>query len=72
MSAAGDGSPRVGQVDNNRLFLLMGLVGFAFARFALRASQMRSANQELKEQVQTWEGEGGNVADVPTVNLPGR
>ncbi len=72
MSAGGKGPLQVRRVDDSRLFLLVGLVGFAIARFALRASRRRSAERELKQQVQTWEDEGGNVPDVPTVRPPGR
>lgn len=49
------------------IFLLAGFLGFAI-RLALRTSRRRGARQELTEQVQTWEEEGGNVPDVPTVN----
>jgi hypothetical protein len=49
------------------IFLLAGLLGFAIARLALRMSRRRGSRQELTEQVQTWEEEGGNVPDVPTV-----
>jgi hypothetical protein len=34
---------------------------------ALRARRRGKDRRELKEQVQTWEDEGGNVPEVPTV-----
>jgi two-component system, NtrC family, response regulator HydG len=43
------------------------VLGSAMARLALRSSCRRGAKQELTEQVHTWEEEGGNVPDVPTV-----
>ena len=47
--------------------LLLGLAGAVIAWAVLRRSQRKSARRELREQVQTWEDEGGNVPDVPTV-----
>ena len=32
----------------------------------LRKNRGHAAHRELKEQVQTWEDEGGNVPEVPT------
>jgi len=54
-------------VSNGWLLLLVGLVGFAIVRFTQRESHGRSAKGELIKQIQTWEDEGGNVPDVPTV-----
>jgi hypothetical protein len=47
--------------------LLIGVAGAALGWLVLRQSRRRNARQELREQVQTWEDEGGNIPDVPTV-----
>lgn len=49
------------------MFLPAGLVGIAIAWYLLRKSHARGEKRVLKEQVQAWEDEGGNVPDVPTV-----
>jgi hypothetical protein len=49
------------------IFLVAVFVGLAMARLALRSSRRRGAKQEMTEQVHTWEEEGGNMPDVPTV-----
>jgi hypothetical protein len=50
------------------MLLLVGLVGFAIVRFTQRESHRRGAKGELMKQIQTWEDEGGNVPNVPTVS----
>jgi hypothetical protein len=42
-------------------------VAAAIAWYAWRARRRHDTRRELKAQVQTWEDEGGNVPDVPTV-----
>ena len=48
------------------MFFLVGLALIAIGRIASRQSSVRKEKESLKEQVQTWEDEGGNVAGVPT------
>jgi hypothetical protein len=43
------------------------LAGFAIAWFMLGESRKRGDRGQLKDQVHTWEDEGGNVPDVQTV-----
>jgi len=50
------------------VFLLAGLAIIAVAWYLAWRSRLQGEKQALKEQVQTWEDEGGNVPDVPTVN----
>ena len=40
----------------------------AIAWYAWSRTRRHTARKELKEQVQTWEDEGGNVPEVPTVS----
>ena len=49
------------------VFVLGGLAIIAVAWYAARLSRVRVEKQVLKEQVQTWEDEGGNVPEVPAV-----
>lgn len=51
------------------IWLVAGLAGVAVAAWYVQARSRRSGEKQvLKEQVQTWEDEGGNVPDVPTVS----
>ena len=50
------------------LVLLAGIAGFAITWFRLGDARRRGDRGQLKEQVQTWEHEGGNVPDVQTVS----
>lgn len=50
------------------LVLLAGFAGFAITRFMLSDERRHGERWHLKEQVQTWEDEGGNVPDVQTVS----
>jgi hypothetical protein len=43
------------------------LAGFAITWFMLGESRRRGDRGQLKQQVHTWEDEGGNVPDVQTV-----
>jgi len=52
--------------------LLLALAGVVVAWAVLRKSNRKGEKRELKEQVQAWEDEGGNVPDVPTVRPRGR
>ncbi len=47
------------------LLVLAPLAIIAIAWYAARHSRVRGEKQVLKEQVQTWEDEGGNVPEVP-------
>ena len=49
------------------IILLLGSCAVAVVWFVLRQSRKTSEKRELREQVQTWEDEGGNVPDVPPV-----
>lgn len=50
------------------LFLFAALAIIAVAWYTMRRARRRGEKQVLKEQVQTWEDEGGNVPDVPVVD----
>lgn len=50
------------------MFLLAALAIVAVAWYTARRARMRGEKRVLKEQVQTWEEEGGNIPEVPTVN----
>lgn len=51
------------------IWIVAGLAGVAIAAWYVHARSHRSVEKQvLKEQVQTWEDEGGNVPDVPTVS----
>lgn len=45
-----------------------GIAVAGIAWYVLRSARRRSDRSELKEQVQAWEDEGGNVPEVPTVS----
>ncbi len=45
-------------------FVLAALAIIAIGWYAARQSRVRGEKQVLKEQVQTWEDEGGNVPEV--------
>ena len=49
------------------LFALAAIAFIAIAWYAARQSRVLGDKQMLKEQVQTWEDEGGNVPEVPAV-----
>lgn len=49
------------------VFLMAALAIVAIAWYMGRRSRARGEKRILKEQVQTWEDEGGNVPEVPTV-----
>ncbi|HYJ18557.1 MAG TPA: hypothetical protein VEW72_05240 [Burkholderiales bacterium] len=49
------------------LFLLAAAAILVMAWYLARRSRYRGEKRVLREQVQTWEDEGGNVPDVPTV-----
>ncbi|MEO8004120.1 MAG: hypothetical protein ABI771_04390 [Betaproteobacteria bacterium] len=51
------------------LIMMAGVAGFAFTSHALSEarSRRRGARVQAKDQVQTWENEGGNVPDVAPV-----
>ena len=54
------------------LAALAGMAGFAVAGAIARdLRRARRARGLLREQVQAWENEGGNVPEVPAVN-PGQ
>jgi hypothetical protein len=48
------------------VLLLLGLAGVAIVWAWSRQGRSKGEKRELKELVQTWEDEGGNVPDVPT------
>ena len=52
------------------LVALTGMAAFALTSNALFAARnrRRSAHAQVKDQVQTWENEGGHVPDVATVH----
>jgi len=51
------------------LLLILGFAAVATAAFAwLRARRLRNEKRVLKEEIKTWEGEGGNVPEIPTVS----
>jgi hypothetical protein len=56
-------------VETHWILLAAGLAGIAIAVwYAQGRSRRRIEKQALKQQVQTWEDEGGNVPEVPTVS----
>jgi hypothetical protein len=55
-------------MQTTRLALLAGVAGFAITWFMLGDARMRGDRSQLKDQVHTWEDEGGNVPDVQTVS----
>ncbi|HEX7811392.1 MAG TPA: hypothetical protein VF460_05745 [Burkholderiales bacterium] len=55
-------------MDGVWIFLLAALAVIAIAWYLARRARARVEKQVLKEQVQTWEDEGGNVPEVPTVS----
>jgi hypothetical protein len=55
-------------MQTTRLALLAGLAGFAMTWFLLGDARRRGDRWQLKDQVHTWEDEGGNVPDVLTVS----
>lgn len=55
-------------IEKSRLTLVLGLVALGVACLAGREMRVRRDKRQLKEQVQTWEDEGGNVPDVPTAS----
>jgi hypothetical protein len=48
------------------MFLLAALAIIAIAWYLARRARKHGEKRILKEQVQTWEDEGGNVPEVPT------
>jgi hypothetical protein len=50
------------------LFLLAAVAILAIAWYSTRQARKRVEKEALKEQVQTWEDEGGNVPEVPPVS----
>ncbi len=55
-------------MDNKWLFLLAVAALVAISWYAMRRPPRHAEKPVLKEQVQTWEDEGGNVPEVPTVS----
>ncbi len=52
-----------------RWIAVIGAAAIAVAAWAaLRIVRKREDRHQLKQQVQTWEDEGGNVPEVPTVS----
>jgi hypothetical protein len=51
------------------LIMMAGVAGFALTSSALleARNRRRGGRAQVKDQVQTWENEGGNVPDVATV-----
>lgn len=51
------------------LIMMAGVAGFALTSSALAETRnrRRTARSQLKDQVQTWENEGGNVPEVAAV-----
>jgi hypothetical protein len=51
------------------LIMMAGVAGFALTSNALSdaRNRRRRARAHVKDQVQTWENEGGNVPEVATV-----
>jgi hypothetical protein len=47
--------------------VLAGLAGIGLGWIVLNKARRKSDKPDLREQVQTWEDEGGSVPDVPTV-----
>jgi hypothetical protein len=50
------------------LVLMAGFAGFAATWFMRGDARKHGDRLQLKEQVQAWEDEGGNVPDVQTVS----
>jgi hypothetical protein len=70
------GSPITAQASDKEtnmrkllLIVMAGVAGFALTTNALSEARnrRRGARAQVKDQVQTWENEGGNVPEVATV-----
>jgi len=55
-------------MENMWLFLPAAAALVAISWYVMRRPPRHGEKQALKEQVQTWEDEGGNVPEVPTVS----
>jgi hypothetical protein len=49
------------------VLILLLVAAIVWAALAWRHYRRRNERVQMKEQVQTWENEGGNVPEVPTV-----